>query len=1538
MIQTMIAMNRKSWQYPQMLLRAFGICEMGCIIRRPCLFVETLLMVGFVLGGSAQQMSGDAKSCRLVVTFLTVKDNVNASELDLGGAKVVKQYGRRLVLDLGSPFDLNAEHTRLEAVFIAVQTVERDYLVGLQDVDPPPLTVHDLGSNTNQSSTVYSTYSIEPVTQTPLWNLMDSEPYSIHAEGVWSVTNSTPNVVVAIIDTGMAELAKPMFINLLDGYDFISDDGISIDWDGRDPDATDPGDWGDNCPAPSWHGTKVASILAARHDNEFGMKGVAQNCSVLPVRVLGLCRMGYATDVTDAIVWSAGGTINGVPDNANPAKIISLSIAGQGACPGYLQSAVSQAITLGSIIIAAAGNNNQDVAGYFPANCEGVIAVAASTRDGTLAPYSDWGSMIAVSAPGGDSIDAIMTLSVDSLQDGLQIAYGIGTSFAVPHVTGVAAVYVSIDNNCSHLFSNFNFSADSQMHGVTFYFSPIVKSMGDSKCFIKQEECSGHGIISMGKTNYVNISYYSPSLPLSPSYNYSSPVLYHDSNTTSNSSFKETFSSWDLNQSVYAAAQYCQEGYYCIDLKAPYCTACGRGTFRSIPYTRPWAPMGWSSSTMMDGHATGCVYWMMAMDQPVYTCTSGLYVWWWYFGWFGSWTFESDTYTSNFNGPETWVSGGYAPLSSLVPLLSGIQYCSACPAGKYIHFSGSTYCLPCPSGSYSGGGATICTICPAGTYSGLEASSNCAQCSAGQYSTALGAVLSSNCQLCTAGTYSTANGLQTSANCAKCSTGQYSTTLGASMCQLCPAGTYFTGTGIQTSASCTQCSAGHYSSVLGATIASTCQLCNAGTYGLISASMACIGCSPGTFSIATGAVSGATCLNCEKGYYFSSEAGTVCSICMAGSYSSFSGASKCTSFDCLAGMYTSSAGLISSSMACIGCTPGTFSIVVRAISSAVCTKCEKGSYYTGISSSKCTSCAPGGYSDTTGSVACTLCRTGTYGLISGLISASMACTLCPPGTFNNISGANSSSACIKCEKGAYSAISYSSSCVLCPPGGYSDIVGVASCTPCTAGTYVSEQGKSSCISCSSGAYSTALAWCPSNTFAPSVISTIFQCTAMAGYYGNPGSPAVECPYDHYCTAKSVVPIPCPPNHTTSGTRSTSLNNCTSWMAVPCRPGFYMDFSFYHNQSSTPFCSPCASGCYCPGDSDMMVCGDIYNLDSKNCFSPPKSTSYTQCTQPGSFSSSYSVQCPQNTKGPSVGNTAKSLFQCRADVGFYYIPGSSLSAVPCSPGTFCPQRVIVAPILCPPFNASYSECLVGQYPLSSSLCPLSQMTMYLDICQSCSGLPSNAAWTSNMDSSCPYCCNDPSYYRTGNVCGLHPTTASCPEKKVIPSPPRCLNGILECRDCALSPSTPELSALNVTYRNSLISLDSLSLSFDTCFWGCSPGYCGDYQVTNNKASCTACSAGFFKSFSGDAVGCSFCPEGKYSAAPAASACVQCPLYSRSNAVRTSCICMAGTYTSMSATDNTMTCPVCNTGSISVEGASLCNSCNAGSYWVPGRQVV
>jgi hypothetical protein len=387
------------------------------------------LAVGLVLALLAATVSSVALggSRRVVVTFhnssdarvdysLLVEDSVNAT--------VVKQYGRRLVLDMGRPVDIEVDAGAIKGQIGAekVESVELDYVVG---GFASAASVSVTGAGADSAGAWFQ------------WNLADSEPHSIKAERIWNMTNSTPDLVVAVLDTGLASVARGAFLSLAVGYDFISDVDISLDGDGRDWDATDPGDAGPGCSVSSWHGTKVASIIGAGHDVALGlgMRGVAQNCTVMPVRVLGLCSSGYANDVADAVVYSAGGVINGVTANPSPAKVISMSLAGPASvCPSYLQSAITQAIGLGAIVIAAAGNEGlPDVKGTFPANCRGVISVGASVRDGSLAVYSNKGATML--APGGDWKDPIAALSVSGAGK-LVMANTVGTIMAAQHVAG----------------------------------------------------------------------------------------------------------------------------------------------------------------------------------------------------------------------------------------------------------------------------------------------------------------------------------------------------------------------------------------------------------------------------------------------------------------------------------------------------------------------------------------------------------------------------------------------------------------------------------------------------------------------------------------------------------------------------------------------------------------------------------------------------------------------------------------------------------------------------------------------------------------------------------------------------------------------------------------------------------------------------------------------------------------------------------------------------------------------------------------------
>jgi serine protease len=269
----------------------------------------------------------------------------------------------------------------------------------------------------------------------------------------WDYTTGT-NIRVAVIDTGYRPHTD-LAANIVGGYDFISDTFISRDGNGRDNSALDPGDWttGSDCDASpsSWHGTHVAGTIAARTNNAVGVAGVAYNSRVVPIRVLGRCG-GYTSDIADAIAWSSGASIAGVPANPNPARVANLSLGGGGACDNTTQNAINTARARGTVVVVAAGNENQNAANVSPANCANVIVVAATNRAGGRAYYSNFGSVVDVAAPGGDTRTSgngvLSLLNTGTTTPGNDTyAYYQGTSMATPHVAGVVALMLSLNPN-----------------------------------------------------------------------------------------------------------------------------------------------------------------------------------------------------------------------------------------------------------------------------------------------------------------------------------------------------------------------------------------------------------------------------------------------------------------------------------------------------------------------------------------------------------------------------------------------------------------------------------------------------------------------------------------------------------------------------------------------------------------------------------------------------------------------------------------------------------------------------------------------------------------------------------------------------------------------------------------------------------------------------------------------------------------------------------------------------------------------------------
>jgi len=306
---------------------------------------------------------------------------------------------------------------------------------------------------------------------------------SINVEPAWDLAAGGSNIVVAVIDTGVRfdhpDLRRVATGgNLLPGYDMISDPAVANDGDGRDADASDPGDWvsladirdpksplyqcSTTAEDSSWHGTQTSGLIAALSNNGVGMAGVGRNIQVLPVRALGKCG-GWDSDIVPAMLWAAGINVPGVPPNLNPARVLNLSLGGDGACTSDYVDAIAQINAVGAVVVVAAGNGTGHALGA-PANCPGVIAVTGLRHIGTKVGFSDLGPEISISAPGGNCVNTgatdpclypILTTSnrgstvpVPDIANGSiytdSFNASLGTSFSAPLVAGTAALMLSV--------------------------------------------------------------------------------------------------------------------------------------------------------------------------------------------------------------------------------------------------------------------------------------------------------------------------------------------------------------------------------------------------------------------------------------------------------------------------------------------------------------------------------------------------------------------------------------------------------------------------------------------------------------------------------------------------------------------------------------------------------------------------------------------------------------------------------------------------------------------------------------------------------------------------------------------------------------------------------------------------------------------------------------------------------------------------------------------------------------------------------------
>lgn len=225
---------------------------------------------------------------------------------------------------------------------------------------------------------------------------------SIQTPLAWDITRGSANVLVAVLDSGLAP--QPEFEGrTVPGYNFAYDEADTTD---------------DNS-----HGTAVTSVLCASANNGIRGAGVDWRCRVMPIKVFDDRNVGFYS-------WWAQGIDFAV---SNGCKVINLS--GSGTAFGQtVARAITNAIAHGVLFVTAAGNEGGNVLG-FPGSLDASITVGATDRNDRRAVFSDSGPQLDLVAPGED----IATLGVNGEQ-----WFDTGTSFSTPMVAGVCALLAAV--------------------------------------------------------------------------------------------------------------------------------------------------------------------------------------------------------------------------------------------------------------------------------------------------------------------------------------------------------------------------------------------------------------------------------------------------------------------------------------------------------------------------------------------------------------------------------------------------------------------------------------------------------------------------------------------------------------------------------------------------------------------------------------------------------------------------------------------------------------------------------------------------------------------------------------------------------------------------------------------------------------------------------------------------------------------------------------------------------------------------------------
>ncbi len=238
----------------------------------------------------------------------------------------------------------------------------------------------------------------------------------INIEQAWNITQGSSEIIVAVIDNGV-ELTHPdLAANLISGYD------ATTHQQGGGPVLN-----GDS------HGTMVAGIIGAVKDNNIGISGVAPGCRIMPIR-----GGSYNTNISSQVFYSVSAAESFDWARTHGADVINCSWSSVDYSCSLLTTAINNATNFGRngkgcVVVFSSGNDWQSSVSY-PGYLNNVLAVGAISYTGYRCPFSNYGNSLDIVAPG----DSIRTTSPQG-----SYTYATGTSFAAPHVSGIAALLLS---------------------------------------------------------------------------------------------------------------------------------------------------------------------------------------------------------------------------------------------------------------------------------------------------------------------------------------------------------------------------------------------------------------------------------------------------------------------------------------------------------------------------------------------------------------------------------------------------------------------------------------------------------------------------------------------------------------------------------------------------------------------------------------------------------------------------------------------------------------------------------------------------------------------------------------------------------------------------------------------------------------------------------------------------------------------------------------------------------------------------------------